>query len=146
MPADPDTRRLLASDAFAQCWRGAPQLMADPTRLQELLANVEMKAIESDFLQTRARAVHIDISAAVVEAFLEDGADASKLSTERAERLRLVVAGLSYLVLDDRPDSGAPSDGRSEGPADDLAVVRWVSLVAAGSEPFSPEDFAELEG
>lgn len=130
MPADAATRRLLASEPFARCRRKAESIARDDNMLRVLLTEVEMKVIESEFLRAKPTAVNIDIAAAVVEAFLESGEPYASLDAARSARLRLVIAGLEYLVMehDVVPDAGP------DGLVDDLTVVRWVARVAAGAE------------
>lgn len=130
MPADAATKRLLASEPFGRCRRLADDIVTDPDQLHTLLAEVELKVVESEFLRDRPIAVHIDIAAAVVEAFLETGADFESLDAARAARLRLVVSGLAYLVM----EQDVIPDGATYGLTDDIAVVRWVSRVASGAE------------
>lgn len=71
--------------------------VASAEDLRTLLAEVELKLIESEFLRNTAMSVHIDIAAAVVEAFLEGEESLEALDPARAARLRLVVSGLHYL-------------------------------------------------
>ena len=130
MPADAATRRLLASDPFSRCRRTADVTVASAEDLHTLLAEVELKLIESEFLRSTAMSVHIDIAAAVVEAFLEGEESLEALDPAREARLRLVVSGLHYLVM----EQDLVPDGGPHGYADDLAVMRWVTRVVAGSE------------
>ena len=52
------------------------------------------------------------------------------LGPAREARLRLVVSGLHYLVM----EQDMVPDGGPHGYADDLAVMRWVTRVVAGGE------------
>ena len=111
----------------------------DDHRLRVLLAQVEMKVIESEFLRAKPIAVNIDIAAAVVEAFLESGEPYASLDATRSARLRLVIACLQYLVM---PHDAIPDDSR-HGLIDDLTVVRWVARVASGSEGHQVDELEE---
>lgn len=102
----------------------------DDDQLRVLLTEVEMKVSESEFLKAKPMAVNIDIAAAVVEAHLEGGECYESLDAARSARLRLVIAGLQYLVM----EHDAVPDGSPNGLVDDLTVVRWVARVASGAE------------
>lgn len=104
--------------------------VASAEDLHTLLAEVELKLIESECLRSTAMSVHIDIAAAVVEAFLEGEESLEALGPAREARLRLVVSGLHYLVM----EQDMVPDGGPHGYADDLAVMRWVTRVVAGGE------------
>ena len=98
-----------------------------------------MKVIESEFLRAKPIAVNIDIAAAVVEAFLESGEPYASLDATRSARLRLVIAGLQYLVM---LHDAIPDDSR-HGLIDDLTVVRWVARVASGPEGHPVDELGE---
>ncbi|MBC9957870.1 hypothetical protein [Yimella sp. cx-51] len=141
MPADPVTRRLLASASFTRCRAVAEVKVRQPVQLQTLLAEVELRAIECEAVRVQPLAVMIDIAAAVVEAFLESGADYDALDAARSARLRLVVAGLEYLVI----DHDVIPDDQKHGMVDDLAVVRWVARVASGAEGHPVDELSEFD-
>ncbi|GAB3587107.1 hypothetical protein [Calidifontibacter terrae] len=133
MPADPATTRLLESEVFRRCRAVADVIAGDPRALRALLAEVEEKFSACPELREEPRSVNIDIAAAMLEAHIEDlerGESLDRLEVAQVARVKLVTAGLHYLVL----GRDAIPDWLEHGHLDDLVVMRWVVHVAHGGE------------
>lgn len=130
MAADPATQLLLESDDFRRCRVVAESIAGHAPMLRALLLEVEDMLLRTPTLRALPSSVTIDIAAAVIDAHAEDlenGGSWELLEACRADRLRLVCAGLHYAVL------GADGSHRHRF-LDDLSVVRWSLLSSFGAE------------
>ncbi|KNX39027.1 hypothetical protein VV01_20865 [Luteipulveratus halotolerans] len=133
--------RLLASPAFTRARALAGPLADDSVRLRTLLEQVDRKTFGIGTIDDLHGRLDIDIACSVVEARAEEldeglGEGVDDLDPTTSARLRLVIAALSYLVI----DHDAIPDHRPNGHIDDVAIVRWVTQVAAGHLPPPHDD------
>lgn len=134
MPADAATSKLLESDSFCASRRYAESAIRDPEQLRELLERVNSKVDADPLLRAEPTAVNADIAAAMVDVHIEeitrDPGYVDALAPARLARIRLVVAGLAYLAI----EQDVIPDSTPHGYVDDLTVLRWVVHVASGGE------------
>lgn len=123
------------SPAFSRSRLISEEMADNAELLRMLLASVDRKRFGVGQLDDSRGRLDVDIAASVVEARAEEleigGATAARLreleATESA-RLRLVIAALHYLVM----ENDVIHDRRLNGHIDDVAIVRWVTKVARG--------------
>ncbi len=132
---DPGIVRLLASPGFRRSRLAAAGLVDDPKALEKLMATVDAHRFSIDAVGDVTRGIDLDIACAVVEARIEElhesPAARAAPSCVQSARLRMVVAGLHYLVTEH--DGGRPSDaGPPRHTVGDAAILRWITGIAQG--------------
>lgn len=82
--------------------------------------------------------IDVDIACSVVEARAEEletdglpALPAADLDPAMSARLRLVIAALYYLVM----ENDAIPDSLPDGHVDDMAIIRWAIKIAHGGLP-----------
>ena len=138
---EPGVARLLASPAFTRARVAAGPLADDSLGLRSLLQQVDGKTFGAGPLDDLHGRIDIDIACSVVEARAEELDEGLAQRVELLEpttsaRLRLVIAALTYLVI----DNDVIPDHRPNGHIDDIAIVRWVTQVASGHLPPPRDD------
>ncbi|MDE9365436.1 DUF1232 domain-containing protein [Luteipulveratus sp. YIM 133132] len=129
--------RLLTSPSFTRCRAAAGRLADDREGLRRLMDQVDGVTFgAAEPLDDRHGRVDVDIACSVVEARLEeldegDAAPLAELEPTASARLRLILAALLYLVLEE----DAVPDHHRLGHLDDLAIVHWVTQIARGELP-----------